>query len=413
MRRVHVRYFVGAVLVVAACGIALWISAGRRAGVSSTTAPPAPAVPAEDQQAAAPEADIAEGPAFEPAEVDDVLDDDILALDPLEDLDLLAEIDKQQRERLEKAKAALIEQLELHRGDGSETIRLLEEFFEEFPLSQDTFYLALTLADRYGSAGRPEDARALYGRLMTEMPEGFAGVKQTAAFELAEMEARLGNLDAAEKVLKDIMDSPVPDFMADMEFMAQSFEVRTTIDAPLELATIYGRQGRFAEARALLDEAIAYALSMPPDHTDFGNLPYHVVRVYSGRAVILLDEAGEVELDDAMGAALRLIDSYAREFEGVSLSEHSRNCVADYQDHLRIIIANRAWNRKIDFLFSRTAAGDLDAALDEARVLIGQYRTTCDGHQWHSQAAADEFQQNAGWMEKRVARLAEEKRTGE
>lgn len=411
MRRVHVLYFVGGVLVVAACGIAFWISAGRRAGVSSTTAP---AAPAEDEPAPPPEADIAEGPAVEPVVADDMLDDNILALDPLEDLDLVAESEERQRERFEKAEAALTEQLKLHMRDSSEVIRLLEEFLEEFPLSADTAWQAMMLAQWYGLKGRLEDARALYGRLMTELPEHYMRRGHEAAFKLAAMEAHLGNLEAAEKVLKDIMDSPVPDFMAERGgFEVQSFAVKKRIEAPLNLADVYRRQGRVAEARALLDEVISYALSLPSNHTDFGNLAYHVGRAYRRRTECLLDEADEVELDDAMDAALGLIDGYAREFDGIPLREHSRNYMKNYQDHLRISIANRTWNRKIDFLFSRTAAGDLDAAVEEAHALIDQYRTIYDGHQWHSQQAANEFQQTIGWLEKRVARLAEEKRAGE
>ena len=332
--------------------------------------------------------------------------------DLAEELNVRRDLQEQRYERMERDRAELREKLSAGDVTLDGRMRLLEEYIGKYGVEPDTRLEARQLAQIYYLGNRQEEGRQLYRRLLVALSGVFEASRQGVALQLAQMESTDGDLATAEKVLKDLMEQPPPEKyrQSAREWELQDFEVNRKIKAPLQLARVYRKQERFAEAREVLDRVEAFALSLPPDHEGYGNVAYFVGTAYSQRIGMLLNGTGEDEIRKAMNDSLALAEEYAQKLDTLewpSNESHHRDYIRGQLEGMRRQAISGACRRKIELLFENAAPQDADKTLARANEIIEEYRGVGEEYSW-SEQKAEWLKAGFERLKQRTAELAAE-----
>ncbi len=187
---------------------------GAAATFEQATPPEAPPIHAANDEPAI-EQPASEQPAGEQTAYETFAPDEDLS-DTLELSEIIDkqmdDLEKRERERLEKARKELLAKLFPLRGmPDAELIAHMEEFLDEFGIGAETYQLATILAAVYCQTERLDDGRRVYSELIAALPEKrYLYMKQSVTMQMAQMEGSVGDLAVAEELLLGIIEAPVP-----------------------------------------------------------------------------------------------------------------------------------------------------------------------------------------------------------
>ena len=268
----------------------------------------------------------------------------------------------------------------------------------------------MDLAQTYDRMKRYDDAERAYRDIVASLPDDCFTWKQQTLQTLAKMEMETGDLDGAEKTLIEIMEAAAPRGYDQSDGAA---ERNSKLEAPLLLADVYIKAGRTKNAEEVLRQVDEYALSLPKDYGEYGNMPSYAGRVCSARIELLFGRTPLDRLDEAMKSAEALIQDYSKKLEGRSWRspEHTEQYIRGYMDILYGNAAITACRMRVDALFEKISPAAADNALKATEPIIDEFGKSLEAHQWNDpDMAKREFERLPGDMREYVERLAAEKK---